>query len=758
MGGQWSVKNLKDETKFKPKWKHQPTVAMRIPFVFRDEVFGLALLLDSGGGESEAKSTHSDRVISEPLTPETILEAVRNWELEKILKLQAELPAIIDWKKEQSSDRRLEQALVFLAKCCDGANSTDGAGFNKCDTGFGKWLAGQKQLVRTQAQAGLKMVQKYKGQLERAGLSLPEWDAIAHQYPVNSPPVFVFSEEEDKDILPERRVEIKGDSIAVYAPYDSTGKFQRDCKSIKGYKFEGSDKSWRFPLISAEEAINKLTNENFIIAPEVEGAIALARQQRELEQQALESAALEKADEIVRLVKAANLDAPLSNGWLLRDYQKSGVEWLLAHRKGGIYGGGILADDMGLGKTLTALYAAKSMQFTYSCAVFIVAPVSLMEGWRRAAEIAEVVVELFSNNYQKIPAPLEAQKYVLICDEAHGFQDINSKRSEKMLELAHHENCLTAWMLTGTPIKNGRPINLMPLLMAVQHPLVADKWAYQKRYCNAHHKSIGKKTVWDATGAAFLDELAKKTEDVILRRKKSEVLSELPPKTRLFKEVELDSKAEKAYSSEIKALVEDYRLRAKRGEVDEDAEALVTLNILRKVGSVAKVSAAVAQAEELLEQGQQVVIFTEFLKSAQEIHAQLMALGVGHCELLTGETRAEERQAIVDHFQSGESKVFVGTIKAGGVGLTLTAASNVILVDRAWTPGDVEQAEDRTHRLGQQNAVFATWLQLGQIDHAIDDLILQKSERIELILQGKRKTLKGINSPKDLAKELLAIL
>ncbi len=135
-----------------------------------------------------------------------------------------------------------------------------------------------------------------------------------------------------------------------------------------------------------------------------------------------------------------------------------------------------------------------------------------------------------------------------------------------------------------------------------------------------------------------------------------------------------------------------------------------------------------------------------------------MNLGIGHCELLTGETKVEVRQDIVDRFQAGESKVFVGTIKAGGVGLTLTAASNVILVDRAWTPGDVEQAEDRCHRMGQQSAVFATWLQLGAIDEAIDNLILQKSERIELVLKGKRKTLRGIGSAKDLAKELLAIL
>lgn len=757
MGGSWSAKNLKTQTQFKPKWNHQPTEAVRVPACFKEQVLGLAQKLDNGELDNKSSwATNTDISATE------VLIAAKFWEIEEILKLQSELPQIISWKKEQSNDRRLEKALIFLAGCCDGALSSDGAGFNKCDSGFGKWLASRvtanQPLLRSHAEAGLKMIRKYTNQVEGAGFSLPEWEAIAHQYPENSLIKFVSSEVNGGfHTSPKRRVQVDGNEIAVYCPYDSTGKFQHDAKSIEGYRFCGENKSWCYPLDKVEEVLSKLITEDFVVSPDIEGIVELAKAQRAQAEAVREAEALLTASEIVKLVKSADLDAPMSNGWYLRDYQKSGVEWLLAHRKEGIFEGGILADDMGLGKTLTALYAAKAMQKQYECAVFVVCPVSLMEGWRRAADIAQVGIELFSNNYQKIPAPLENQKYILICDEAHYFQDTKSKRTEKMLELAKHKNCLAAWMLTGTPIKNGRPINLMPLLMAVGHPLVQDKWAYMKRYCNAHKKNVKGRTVWDFTGAAFLNELSEKTEDVMLRRKKSEVLTELPAKTRLFRSVELEAKDEKAYRDEITALIQDYRDRAKRGKVDEDAEALVTLNILRNIGSKYKVAAALDYTQELLEQGQQVVIFTEFLDSAKAIHRELMNLGIGHCELLTGETKTEERQSIVDRFQLGESKVFVGTIKAGGVGLTLTAASNVLLVDRAWTPGDVEQAEDRCHRLGQQSAVFATWLQLGQIDLAIDGLLVQKSDRIELILKGKRKTLRGINSPVDLAKELLAV-
>ena len=195
-------------------------------------------------------------------------------------------------------------------------------------------------------------------------------------------------------------------------------------------------------------------------------------------------------------------------------------------------------------------------------------------------------------------------------------------------------------------------------------------------------------------------------------------------------------------------------MRVKAGEVSPEAQALVTLGILRKVGSKYKVGSAIALAEELLEQGQQVVIFGEFKESVNAVYSAF----AGNAELLTGNTPQDERQLMCDRFQRGESKVFVGTIKAGGVGITLTAANNVILLDRPWTPGDAEQAEDRCHRIGQSSAVSAFWIQLGLVDKMVDELIDSKQARIEKVLKGKVKTLRGLDSPAELAKELLEIL
>ncbi len=563
------------------------------------------------------------------------------------------------------------------------------------------------------------------------------------------------------EIKPSKRIELLSENmIAVYAPYDRSGEFQETAKQIEGYRFEYDDKSWRWPIDCIVEVVAAFPD--YWQDPNIPEARALVQRKKEeaariaeAERIAEEKSKIAKAElialEIVQLIEKAQVDEPLPCGWSLFDHQKEAVKWLLTHIRDSVCDGGILADHMGLGKSLSALVAAKAMRSFYDCPIFIVCPASLKDNWLREAGRAEVAIEVFS--WAKVPKPLDTTKYLLIADESHYMQNIRSQRTKKLLELAKHKNCLATWLLTGTPIKNGRPINLYPLLYAVNHPLAPDEkgWDFQTHYCNAHHEYFGDKRVWDNSGAAHLDELSQKTEDVILRRTKDQCL-DLPPKIRTLKAADMTGKEHKAYKAEIKRLVQDYRDRVKLGVVNESAEALVTLNIMRKVGSQYKVNTGITLATELLEQGQSVVIFTEFVDSANALYK---ALGG---EILTGATPVTDRQQIVDRFQNGESKVFTGTIKAGGVGLTLTAASNVILLDRPCTPGEMEQAEDRCHRISAKNTVNSLWIQLGKIDEAIDELIKSKAKRIELVLKGKRKTLRGLDKPAELAKELLTIL
>jgi len=723
--------------KQQPRWRNLPTRAIRVPEILLGDIERYARSLDNGEKTKKVQ---------------TIQEFLETASIEELLSLKQNLEKAIEQAKARSKDNRLESAILYLSGQCDGTRKEDGRGFNKVDTEFGHWLAqriDKGSLLKHQAKAGLKMIQKYqKSQLEPAGYTLPDWKAIELQYPDKKE-----EEKRKEESRSEKRIEIIDGRLAVYAPYDATGRFQKQAKAIEGYRFDSSDKSWRYPLAKVIEVIEAFPSPEYSIDPEIEGIKLMIEGEKAAELAEREKEAETAANDILNLVAAAELDRPLAGIGHLFSHQKEAVKWLLAHRTGGIYRGGILADDMGLGKTLSALVAARAMAKIHGCPVFVICPASLKDNWLREAAKAGAAIEVFS--WAKMPKALESKKYLVIADEAHYAQNENSKRTKELKALADHENCLGTWLLTGTPIKNGRPINLFPLLQITQHPLAADPWEFQKYYCNAHHKAIGNKSIWDNTGAAHLDELSKKTEDIILRRKKAECL-DLPPKLRSLVPILVEGEAGKNYRQEIDRHISEYREREKRGEVKEGAEALVTINALRKVGSLYKVPAAIEYTAELLEQGQAVVIFTEYLESAKALYTALSQIAPS--ELLTGETKQEDRQAIVDRFQAGTSKIFIGTIKAGGVGLTLTAANQVILVDRPWTPGDADQAEDRCYRIGQNNTVNAYWIQLGAIDEAIDTLLAEKRDRIELVLKGKRKTLRGLSKPSELAKELLEIL
>ncbi len=518
------------------------------------------------------------------------------------------------------------------------------------------------------------------------------------------------------------QITLDGNQIKISFPYDPQNV--EKVKTIAGRRFDPVSKSWTVPLTYLALALQ--TFPQFSIAPEVTALRETAERDQQ-ERQAREIAEREK------LMSGLDLDSTLPDGAKLYAHQKSAITRMLEN------GRLILADDMGLGKTKSALIAARQYQQILGCSIFVVAPVSLRVNWIREAEAVDARIEFFS--WAKIPDAPETP-FVLIADEAHYAQSLKSKRTQKMLDVA--EKARAVFLLTGTPIKNGRPVNLFPLLKATRHELAENKIAYEKHFCAAHETRW---TKWDVTGAAHLDELHAKTRDIILRRMKKECL-DLPEKTRVLRHVELSDDAAKQYKVAFEELRARYQARLASGEIEVGGEALVLLNHLRHAGSIAKTETAIELAQEIVEQGGQVVLFTEFQDSANALHS---ALGG---ELLTGDTDTKDRQPMIDRFQSGKNKVFVGTIKAGGVGITLTAAQTVILVDRPWTPGDAVQAEDRLHRIGQAGNVTSLWLQANGTDEAIDAILEKKQERIELVLNGKRKTMRGTGSIHEIAREV----
>jgi len=488
-----------------------------------------------------------------------------------------------------------------------------------------------------------------------------------------------------------------------------------------GARFNPNTKTWYLPKSEATKVV-PLLSEGWQADEEVLAAIAQERTKLALD--------------LGFTPDLTVLEQPLPNGRRLYAHQKEAVRWAIRciqtkHR------GGILALDMGLGKTMVSLVTAKLYKQKYpNWRVIVVCPTSLKQNWLREAEGVGIKIEVFS--WQKQPQ-VPTEPYFFIADEAHYAQSgTKTKRGKAFLDLCKNSQCSGKLLLTGTPMKNGRPINLLPLLQAINHPVVANRRQYEERYCAARPT---KYCSWDTSGASNLKELQGKIRDFVFRRTKKQCL-DLPRKIRVFVPAEVSGTALEEYKTARRTAINAYN-PAKNGA------ALVLMMALRQASSKAKIPQAISMAEELLEQGEQVVIFTEFVDTAKALHQAL-----GGC-LLIGETPQTQRQALVDKFQSGREKVFISTSGAGGVGITLTASQTVILVDRALTTGDVVQCEDRCHRIGAKGSVSCYWLQYEKVDEKIDRLLAQKQERIDLVLEGKRKTMRGVSgNPLDYLEEL----
>ena len=316
---------------------------------------------------------------------------------------------------------------------------------------------------------------------------------------------------------------------------------------------------------------------------------------------------------------------------------------------------------------------------------------------------------------------------------------MESKRTKEALDLMSPRRCKGVLLLTGTPMKNGKPANLFPLLKAARHPFGDDQRKYEFYFCAGQQKAWG----WDATGSSNLNVLNAHTTSHVFRMTKEECLGgELPPRKREVADVPVASRHRTKYDRALRDLAEAYTLQQSSsgggmgGGPGESNEILAPFNSLRQIGSNAKVEPVVALANRILLEESSVVIFTSFVAVARLVHDRLAEMDWAG-ELLTGETPPGTRQGMVDRFQSGLSPVMVCTFGAGGVGITLTAACTVVLVDRPWTPGDVLQAEDRIRRIGQKRACRSVWVRAFPLDGQIDALLEAKGANSDEVVDGR---------------------
>jgi SNF2 family DNA or RNA helicase len=338
-------------------------------------------------------------------------------------------------------------------------------------------------------------------------------------------------------------------------------------------------------------------------------------------------------------------------------------------------------------------------------------------------------------SWAKIPTKISSSHYVVIADEAHSMQNMNSARTRDALALM--KNAMGVLLLTGTPMKNGKPLNLFPLLKAINHPLGNHQRAYEAHFCGGREVHFGPgRKVWQANGAENLEQLRDLTKSHLLHLTKEDCLKNLPPQTRVTQHVPVSSRSQIQHNQALQKLAKVYE---NRHENTNQEAILGAVQNLRLVDSLAKVDATVKVAMTVLHEEPAVVIFTSFLQVAKLVHQKLGDAG-WQGELLTGETPAKKRQAMVDNFQNGLSPVFVCTFGAGGVGLTLTAASTIILLDRPWTPGDAHQSEARVRRIGQTKPVKSIWMTAFELDKQIDSLIESKARTAVAVLSSKESS------------------
>ena len=469
----------------------------------------------------------------------------------------------------------------------------------------------------------------------------------------------------------------------------------------------------------------------------------------------LERLALQRATIEAGQARDVDLEIPSPEGLEYLPYQRVAVSFALGREHT------LIADEMGLGKTVESLGVVNADPSASQ--VLVVCPASLKLNWLREAErwlcgertvgvagkTFPEAVDIVIINYDilaKWAAKLRRTWDVLIVDECHYVKNKKAKRSKRLYAIQAHRKLF----LTGTPVLN-RPAELWAAVSYLAPEEFPSFWAFAKRYCKPHKGRYG----WDFGGAANLAELHERLcGTIMIRRTKADVLDDLPPKRRQVIELASDHLAgliqveESAWREHERRLARLRRLtRAPRGrEVSEEElrslregvnASFGELAKLRQVTALAKVPLVVDHLRTVLDDVQKVVVFAHHRAVIAELAAPFEEAAV----TLTGADGIEARQAAVDRFQEDDScRVFVGSIMAAGLGLTLTAASHVVFAELAWVPAHLTQAEDRTHRIGQTGSVLVQHLVLqDSLDARMVGTLLGKQDLIDRVVDGESR-------------------
>lgn len=447
-------------------------------------------------------------------------------------------------------------------------------------------------------------------------------------------------------------------------------------------------------------------------------------------------------------------------GKKLYQHQEDGIKFLLSRN------GCILADDMGLGKSIQSIIAALE---SGAKKILVVCPSSTKINWEREintfcdettiidgkkwseAKFTIINFDILKNFHTLVDPRKKKENAVInrelananfdlcIIDEAHYLKNNESIRGKIMVELSTKHNINKVWLLTGTPVAN-RPMDFFNLLKIIKSP-IANNWKhFAVRYCDGRQffrtlKNGQRKQIWLTDGSSNLEELSNKTKNTIIRRLKTEVL-DMPDKVVTSMYQSLDKKGRAEYELLWDEYIEKRKLEGKKtNELQKD---LVELILLRQFIAREAIPYTIEMAENAIEMGRKVIIFTSFSEELDIITNHFGKLAVKHNGPMTG----AQKQKSVDAFQNNPKvKVFVGNIKSAGVGITLTEGTVVIFNSFDWVPGNNEQAEDRAFRIGQKNDVNVYYQLFDDtISTRMWDMLNNKKDVISTIMGDKKLT------------------
>jgi SNF2 family DNA or RNA helicase len=434
----------------------------------------------------------------------------------------------------------------------------------------------------------------------------------------------------------------------------------------------------------------------------------------------------------------------------LLNFQKEGLDFLIKSS-----GNALLADEMGLGKTVQTLaYLATEKQ---ALPALVVAPLVTLSNWQR--EVSKFLKKKSKNGRllnKQIPSSTVIRKgktqeigdfdfYIInyellekrlndlsklniktiVCDEVQNLRSKSTKKYAAVKKLAALKSIKYRIGLSGTPIYN-RGSEIWPIVDILRPGMLGSFKEFCEYFCYVNDK--GKAIVLENKRESLRSELCR---HVMLRRKKSDVLKELKDKVRYKEIIDSDSTY---YNRELDKIWNKLEAEQKEAETEFDKSASFQRAIQseRQAAGVAKLPHVINFVKNIMEIDESVVVFCHHRAIHDLLHKSLSEFNPS--SIIGGQTD-KLRQQQIDHFQEGGTKLMIAGLRAGNVGINLTRAKYVIFAELDWSPAIHRQAEDRLHRIGQKNTVFAYYLiGNGTLDDHVAKILVDKSFEIDSVI------------------------